>query len=267
MAASMISAAETRGVLRPGMTVVEASGGSTGSSLAFVCAVKGYPFLCISSNAFAEEKLRTISAFGGEVEIVRSESGMIEKGLIPRMVRRVEEIVKGKEGSCFWTDQFHNRDSLIGYRDIGHELAEQFPEGIDAFCGAVGIAGMVMGVASVLKERWPKTVVIVLEPETSPVISQGQAGTHGVEGIGIGYVPPLLDRNLYDEARGISEEEARIMCRRLAREEGLLVGTSTGLNVCAAISIAKELGPGKSVVTVACDTGLKYLNGNLYVDV
>jgi cysteine synthase len=153
MAASMISAAETRGALRPGMKVVEASGGSTGSSLAFVCVAKGYSFLCVSSNAFAEEKLRTIRAFGGEVEIVRSENGMIEKGLVPRMVRRAEEIVREKEEMHFCTDQIHNRDSLIGYRDIGHKLVEQFPEGIDAFCDAVGIAGMAMGVASVLKER------------------------------------------------------------------------------------------------------------------
>jgi cysteine synthase len=264
MALSMLTHAEERGALKTGMTVVEASGGSTGSSLAFVCAVKGYKCIIVSSNAFAEEKLRTIRAFGGEVEIVHSPSGKIEKGLIPEMVKRAEEIAKETEG-CFWTDQFRNRDSLEGYRGIGHELVKQFPNGIDAFCGAVGIAGMVMGVSSVLKKRSLKTRVVVLEPESSPVISKGRAGTHGVEGIGVGFVPPLLDRELYDDARSVSEDEARVMCRRLARE-GLLFGTSTGINVCAAIALAKELGPGKTVVTVACDTGLKYLNGSLFAD-
>ncbi|KAI1615159.1 cysteine synthase [Exophiala viscosa] len=169
-------------------------------------------------------------------------------------------------GNCYLTDQFNNRDALIGYEDIGHELVEQFPAGIDAFCGAVGVAGMMMGVSRILKSKWPETRVVVLEPASSPVITKGRAGTHSVEGIGIGFVPPLLKRDLYDEARCIPEEEAQAMCRRLAREEGLLVGISTGLNVTAAIALAKELGPGKTVVTVACDTGLKYMKGDLLAD-
>jgi cysteine synthase len=264
MAKSMIEGAERRGDLKPGMTVVEASGGSTGSSLAFVCAVKGYQFLVVSSNAFAMEKLRTIRAFGATVDLIYSPSGKITADLIPSMMRRAREVAE-RDGH-YRTDQFNNRDSLIGYEGIGHELVAQFPNGIDAFCGAVGIAGMVMGVSRILKSQWPQTRVVVLEPASSPVISQGRAGTHHVEGIGIGFIPPLLDHDFYDEARGIPEEEARIMCRRLAREEGLLVGTSTGINVCAAIALAKELGPDKTVVTVACDTGLKYMNGTLLAD-
>ncbi|KAL6408245.1 cysteine synthase [Ilyonectria robusta] len=262
MARSMIEEAESRGDLRPGMTVVEATGGSTGSSLAFVCAVKGYKFQVISSNAFAPEKLRTMSVFGSSVELVHSPSGKITADLIPSMRDRAKAV--SNDGSCYLTDQFNNRDVLVGYEGLGRELVHQFPNGIDAFCGAVGGAGMMMGVSRVLKTKWPQTKVVILEPASAPVITEGRGGTHGVEGIGIGFVPPLLDKELYDEARAIPEDEARDMCRRLAAEEGLLVGTSAGMNVVAALALAKQCGPGKTVVTVACDTGLKYMNGNLF---
>ncbi|GLA62837.1 hypothetical protein AtubIFM55763_004949 [Aspergillus tubingensis] len=264
MARSIIEEAERRGTLKPGMTVVEATGGSTGSSLAYICSVKGYRFRVVSSNAFAVEKLRTMSALGATLEIVHSETGTITADLIPSMVRRAREIAQ--EDGHYLADQFNNGDALPGYETLGEELAAQFPGGIDAFCGTVGGAGMVMGVSRVLKSKWPDTRVVVLEPASSPVITEGRTGSHSVEGIGIGFVPPHLDSKLYDEARGISEAEGRAMCRRLAREEGLLVGTSTGLNVVAAIALAKELGPGKTVVTVAVDTGLKYMNGNLLAD-
>lgn len=216
----------------------------------------------VSSNAFAPEKLRTISAFASSVELVHSPSGKITADLIPSMRDRAKAI--SNDGSCYLTDQFHNRDVLVGYEDLGRELVNQFPNGIDAFCGAVGGAGMVMGVLRVLKTKWPQTKVLVLEPASAPVITEGRGGTHGVEGIGIGVVPPLLDKELYDEARAIPEDEARAMCRRLAVEEGLLVGTSTGMNVVAALALAKQCGPRKTVVTVTCDTGLKYMNGSLF---
>jgi cysteine synthase len=264
MAKSMIEEAERRGDLKPGMTVVEASGGSTGSSVAFVCAVKGYGFIVASSNAFAVEKLRTMRGFGATVDLTHSPSGKISADLIPAMIRHAQDVAK--RGDCYYSDQFNNRDALIGYEDIGHELVQQFPSGIDAFCGAVGVAGMAMGVARVLKMHAPEVKVVILEPASSPVISAGWAGSHHVEGIGVGFVPPLLSEDLYDEVRAVAEVEARAMCRRLAREEGLLVGTSTGLNVTAAIALAKELGPGKTVVTVASDTGLKYLNSDLLSD-
>jgi cysteine synthase len=262
MARAMIEQAELRGDLDRGKTVVEATGGSTGSSLAFVCAVKGYRFQAVSSDAFAVEKLRTMTAFGSTVDLVPSPSGQITANLLPSIISRAEEVSRG--GDYYLTDQFKNRDALKGYEEIGHELVKQFPAGIDAFCGAAGGGGMVMGVASVLRARWPHTYVAVLEPESSPVISQGRSGTHGVDGISPGFRPPLLDEALFNEARTVSEDEARSMCRRLAREEGLLVGTSTGINVVAAIEIAKTLGPDKTVVTVACDTGLKYLGGTLF---
>ncbi|RAH71093.1 PLP-dependent cysteine synthase family protein, partial [Aspergillus aculeatinus CBS 121060] len=265
MARSMIEEAEQRGDLRPGMTVVEATGGSTGSALAFICGVKGYKFLVVSSDAFATEKIRTMRALGAEVELIHSPSGQITPDLVPSMMRRAQEIVDTGD-NYFYTNQATNHDALIGYEGIGRELLQQFPDGIDAFCGAVGGAGMAMAVSRVLKAQWPQTRVVVLEPASSPVITEGRAGTHQVDGIGLGYMPAHLDRELYDEARGIPEEDARAMCRRLAREEGLLVGTSTGLNVVAAIALAKELGPGKTVVTVACDTGFKYMSGSLFAD-
>lgn len=262
MALAMIDEAEKRGSLRPGMTVVEYTGGSTGSSLAMVCAAKGYRFHVASSDAFAAEKLKTMRAFGAELEIVHSPTGMITPDLIPKVMAVAEKIGAGDD--CYRTDQFNNQDSLVGYAGIGRELLHQFPHGIDAFCGAVGTAGMLMGVAGVLRVSLPKTRIVALEPASSPVLTEGSTGEHHVEGIGVGFVPPLLDEDLYDEARAIPETEAREMCRRLAEEEGLLVGTSSGLNIVGALNLARELGPGKTVVTVACDTGLKYLDGNLF---
>ncbi|SDH77707.1 PLP-dependent cysteine synthase family protein [Alloyangia pacifica] len=263
MAKTMISEAERRGTLKPGMTVVEASGGSTGSSLAFVCAVRGYKFHVVSSNAFAQEKLRTIAAFGAEVELIHSPSGKITADLIPSMIARARDL--GAQDGWLYTDQFDNEDSLAGYETLGQELVEQFPDGITAFCGAAGIGGMLIGAAKALKAADPATRIVLLEPESSPTITQGKPGTHHVEGIGIGFVPPLLETHrVYDEARGISESEARAMCRRLASEEGIFAGTSTGINVVAAIALAQELGPDATVVTVACDSGLKYTNGTLY---
>ena len=151
MAKSIIEEAERRGDLKPGMTVVEASGGSTGSSLAFICAVKGYHFIVASSNAFAMEKLRTMRSFGATVDLIHSPSGEISADLIPSMIRHAQEV--SNRSDCYYSDQFNNRDALIGYEEIGHELVKQFPDGIDAFCGAVGVAGMTMGVARILKSR------------------------------------------------------------------------------------------------------------------
>jgi cysteine synthase len=262
MALAMVEQAEQRGALKPGMTVVEYTGGSTGSSLAFVCAVKGYPFHVVSSDAFAPEKLKTMRAFGAQLEVIHSPSGQITADLIPRLMARTSEL--GAREDVYLTDQFHNRDALIGYATIGTELLAQFPDGIDAFCGGVGVAGMLMGVARVLKGANPATQIIALEPSSSPSISEGRAGSHHVEGLGVGFVPPLLDRSLVDDVRAVPEEAARAMCRRLAQEEGLLVGTSTGLNVAAALEIASRMPSDATVVTVACDTGLKYMAGDLF---
>ena len=262
MALAMIEEAEKRGDLRSGMTVVEYTGGSTGSSLAFVCAVKGYPFKVVSSDAFAKEKLDTMRAFGAELEIITSANRKITPDLIPRMIERAKTIAQAD--NTYFTDQFNNTDIITGYTRIGHELLQQVANPIDAYCGGVGTAGMLMGVSHAMRKADNHTRIIALEPSTSMVISTGKPGTHHVEGIGVGFVPPLLDKNYYDEVRAIDETEARQMARLLAREEGIFSGTSTGLNVVGALQLALELGPGHIVVTVAVDTGLKYLTGDLY---
>jgi len=262
MALAMIEEAEKRGHLRPGMTVVEYTGGSTGSSLAFVCAVKGYPFKVVSSDAYAREKLDTMRAFGAELEIIASHNGKITPDLIPRMIERAKNIAQAD--NTYFTDQFNNTDSIKGYSQIGYELLQQVTNPIGAFCGGVGTAGMLVGVSRALREGNAQTQIVALEPATSTAISTGTAGSHHIEGIGVGFIPPLLDRDDYDEARGIDEAEAREMARRLTREEGIFSGTSTGLNVVGALQLARELGPGHTIVTIAVDSGLKYLTGDLY---
>jgi cysteine synthase len=262
MALAMIEGAEARGSLRPGMRVVEYTGGSTGSSLAMICAAKGYPFVVLSSDAFAKEKLQTMAAFGADVRIVPSEGGRVTPELFERFKREIK--VLADEPNTFWTDQFHNTDAVQGYMEIGRELLEQTGGRLDAYCGAVGTGGMLRGVALALKAGGSHARVVALEPAASPAMTEGRGGAHRVEGIGTGTVPPHIADKPYDEARAIDEAEARDVALRLAREEGLLVGTSSGLNVAAAIRLARELGPGKVVATVAVDTGLKYLAGDLF---
>jgi cysteine synthase A len=262
MALAMIEEAERRGDLSPGMTVVEYTGGSTGSSLAYVCAAKGYRFRVVSSDAYAEEKLRTMRAFGAELTVIASNGGLVTPDLVPRMMEKAAEFAK--EPDTYFTDQFHNTDAVVGYRNVGVELLEQLDRPIDVFCAAVGTGGLAMGVAEALAEAGSPARVVVFEPASTPVLTKGTAGSHRVEGVGVGFRPPLLDPARYHEARAIEEDDGRQMARRLAREEGLLAGTSTGLNLCGAIALAEELGLGKSVVTVAVDTGLKYLAGDLY---
>ena len=260
MALAMIEEAEKRGDLKQGMTVVEYTGGSTGSSLSFICSVKGYEFQVVSSDAYAEEKLNTMKAFGADLRIVPSVDGKITKDLLPKMIAEAKRLAEGD--NTYFTDQFHNQDELIGYAKIGEELKKQIAKPIDIFCASGGTAGMLMGVAHALEDQ--PTGIVAFEPASSAVISTGVAGTHSVEGIGVGFVPPLLNLDRLQEVRAIQEKEGRAMARKLAREEGIFVGTSSGLNVAGALKLAEELGTGKTVVTVACDTGLKYLNGSLY---
>jgi cysteine synthase A len=261
MALAMIEEAEKRGDLKPGMTVVEYTGGSTGSSLAFVCAVKGYRFQVVCSDAFALEKLRTMEALGAELILEPSIGGKITPDLIPRMIERARELAARPD--VYWTDQFNNRDSLVGYSEIGHELLLQLPQ-IDAFCAMVGTAGLLMGVSSVLRREQSEAKIVALEPATSAVLSGRGAGSHQIEGTGVGFLPPLFDYKAVDEIRSVEEERGREMSRRLAREEGIFSGISSGGNVLDAVQLAQELGPGKTVVTVAVDSGLKYLAGDLF---
>lgn len=262
MALAMIAGAEARGALRPGMRVVEYTGGSTGSSLAMVCAAKGYRFVVLSSDAFAREKLLTMEAFGAELRLVPSDGGKVTPALFERFKKEIA--VLAAEPETFWTDQFHNEDAIQGYMGIGRELLQQTEGKIDAFCGAVGTGGMLRGVWRALREGGSRAKIVALEPASSPAMTQGHGGAHRVEGIGTGSVPPHLASRPYDEARAVDEGDARAMARQLAREEGLLVGTSSGMNIAAAVQLAKELGTGKTVATVAVDTGLKYLAGDLF---
>ena len=262
MALAMIEGAEARGALRPGMRVVEFTGGSTGSSLALVCAVKGYRFAPVSSDAFAKEKLDTMRAFGADLHVVASEGGKITPGLFDRM--RAEVTRMCEDPDTFWTDQFHNEDAIRGYMAIGRELVEQTGGVLHAFCGAVGTAGMLSGVSQALKAGGCAARIVALEPASAPLLTQGHGGPHRVEGIAPGFVPPHLKAGVYDEARAVDETEARAMARRLAKEEGVFAGTSSALNIVAALKLARELGPGKVVATVAVDSGLKYLAGDLF---
>jgi len=261
MALAMIEGAERKGTLRKGMRVVEYTGGSTGSSLAMVCAIKGYEFHPLSSDAFAQEKLDTMRAFGADLEIVPSDGGKVTPALFDRFKARIAELMK--DPNNFWTDQFNNTDAIDGYANIGRELVEQVGH-IDAYIGAVGTAGMLVGVSKALKEAGSKSRIIALEPSQSPFLTTGKGGPHRVEGIAAGFWPPHFKKEMYDEVRVIDENEGRAMAKRVAKEEGVFTGTSSGVNIAAAVALARELGPGKVVSTVAVDTGLKYLAGDLY---
>ncbi len=261
MALAMIEGAERDGRLRPGQTVVEYTGGSTGSSLAYVCALKGYPLRIVTSDAFALEKRRTIEAFGAGIDIVPSPEG-ITPDLIPRMMERSQEIVAEVDG--FATDQFRNEDMKDGYAQLGRELLEQLEGRIDAFCAYIGTAGCFLGVTRVLREALPDLLRVGVEPAESPVLSGGEPGTHRIEGGGIGFWPPLLQPSDLDEVQAVSTDDAFAMARRAASEEGLWSGPSTGANLTVALELARRLGPGTRVVTPLVDSGMKYLAGSLY---
>jgi cysteine synthase A len=257
----MIERAEQRGDLKPGMTVVEYTGGSTGISLAFVCAVKGYRCRIVCNDAVAREKLRSMEVFA-QLDVLESHGGKLTADLVPRMMARAREIAA--LGPSYATDQMRNPDMVAGYESLGDELLNQVSGPIHVFCAAVGTSGMLMGTTRVLRRANPATRVVAFEPATSAVLSGGAAGSHGVEGVAPGFVPPQFDRGVVSEMRTIDEAEARRMAWTLARQEGLFAGTSTGLNVVGAIQLAREIGAGHTVVTVAVDSGLKYLAGDLY---
>jgi cysteine synthase A len=264
MALAMVEAAEADGRLRPGQPVVEYTGGSTGSSLAFVCAVKGHPLRIVSSDAFAVEKIRTMLAFGADVELIPSPEGITPE-LIPAMMRRAAEIAA--ETGAFATDQFNNVDMVEGYRRLGEELLEQLsgPPSIAAFCSYVGTAGCFLGTTRALGAKLPALHRVVVEPAESAVLSGHPAGTHHIEGGGIGRRPPQLGSGDFDEVIAVPDADAFAMAREAARTEGIFSGPSTGANLVAALGVARRLGPGHRVVTVQVDSGLKYLAGRLYV--
>src|SRR6188472_2905009 len=261
MALAMIEGAERDGRLRPGQAVVEYTGGSTGSSLAFVCAVTGHPLHIVTSDAFALEKRRTMEVFGAQVEIVPSPDGITPE-LIPRMRARAAEV--GADIGAFQTDQFRNTDMIEGYRRLGEEIVDQLRAPVDALCLYVGTAGCFLGVSRALRAVHPAMRRVVVEPAESAVLSGGQAGTHRIEGGGAGFVPDLLDRTDFDEVIAVPTADAFEMARRAARVEGIFSGPSTGANLIAALEVAARLGPGANVVTIQVDSGLKYLAGDVF---
>jgi cysteine synthase len=262
MAQAVVSRAENGGRLTPGDTVVEYTGGSTGTSLALVCAIKGYRLRIVTSDAFSREKLDHMAALGAELTLVPSEGGRTTKKLIVDMIEVAREL--SREPHTYWTDQLNNHDSIEGYAPLGEEIWSQTKGEVDAFVHCVGTAASSRGVATVLKRRKPSTRIVAVEPAESSVLLGGQAGPHKIEGVGIGFTPPLWEPTLVDEILAVGTEDAKEMARRLAREEALFAGTSSGANVVAAIQVAERLGPGAKVVTLMADSGLKYLSTDVY---
>lgn len=262
MAAAMIARAESDGRLKPGDTVVEYTGGTTGASLALICVAKGYRIRIVTSDAFSQEKRDQMKAFGAELTIVPSEGGMTTKALILEMIETARRM--SLEPGTFWTNQLSNRDSIAGYHPLGEEIWQQTGGEVDVFLHSVGSSACLQGVAAVLKKYKPAVRIVAVEPAESAVLQGGQPGPHKIEGIGIGYVPPLWDPSVVDEVIGVPTEEAKAMARRLAREEGIFAGTSSGGNVVASLQVSKRMGAGATIVTLMADSGLKYVNTDVY---
>jgi cysteine synthase A len=230
--------------------------------LALVCAVKGHPLHIVTSDAFAREKLDQMRAYGAELTLVPSEGGRTTKKLILDMI----EVARGlsREPETFWTDQLNNADTIAGYHALAEEIWRQMGGRVSAFVQSVGTAASLRGVATVLKAKDAGIRIAAVEPAESPVLSGGEPGRHKIEGVGVGFMPPLWDASVVDEIIPIPTDEAKAMARRLAREEALFAGTSSGANVLAAIQVGRRLGPGATVATLLVDSGLKYLGTDVY---
>jgi cysteine synthase A len=262
MAEAVIARAEEDGRLKPGDTVVEYTGGSTGASIALICAAKGYRLRIVSSDAFSAEKLDHMAALGAELTLIPSEGGLTTKKLILDMIEAARDLSRAP--NTYWTDQLNNRDSIAGYFSLGEEIWNQTRGKIDAFVHCVGTAASSRGVATVLKRYHSGIRIVAVEPAESSVLLGRPAGPHKIEGVGIGYTPPLWEPALVDDIVAVRTDDAKIMARRLSREEALFAGTSSGANVLAAIQIGERLGPDANVVTLMADSGLKYLSTDVY---
>jgi cysteine synthase A len=262
MALAVIARAEEDGRLKPGGTVVEYTGGSTGTSLALVCAAKGYRLRIVTSDAFSKEKRDHMAALGAELTLVPSEGGLTTKKLILDMIEVARRL--SEEPGSFWTDQLNNSDTIAGYHALGEEIWIQTEGRVDAFVHCVGTAASSRGVAAALKGHKPAVRIAVVEPAESSVLRGGPPGPHKIEGVGIGYAPPLFEPSLVDVIVAVSTADAKEMARRLAREEAIFGGTSSGANVVAALRVAEGLGPDATVVTLVVDSGLKYLSTDVY---
>ena len=262
MAVAAIVAAEADGRLKKGGTVVEYTGGSTGASLALVCAERGYGIHIVSSTAFSAEKLNHMRAYGAQLTLVPYDGRGLTKQLFLDMIDAARTLAA--QSNTFWTNQLKNPDMAAGYAPIADEVWQQTNGHVDAFVQMVGTSHSLRGVGSALKQRSSNVKIVAVEPAESPVLSGGTPGTHDIEGVGVGFTPPLWDGSLVDGIIAVSTEDAKSMARRLASEEGLFAGTSSGANVCAAIEVGKMLGPQARVVTLMIDSGLKYLSTDLY---
>jgi cysteine synthase A len=264
MALAMVEAAEADGRLRPGGRVVEYTGGSTGVSLAFVCAAKRIPLEIVTSDAFSKEKRDHMAALGAHLTLIPSPDGGTTKALTLEMIEKARELAD--HPGSYWTDQLNNTDQLSSYDRMGAEIWEQTAGRVDAFVQSVGTCGSLRGTAAHLRTRNESVHVVAVEPEESAVLSGGHSGSHKIEGVGAGFVVPLWNDDVADEIQTVSTTEAMATARRLAREEGIFAGTSTGGNVAVALRIARRLGAGRTVVTLAVDSGMKYLSTKLYSD-
>jgi cysteine synthase len=262
VALALVEGAERRGEIEPGMTLVDYTGGSTGAALAVVCALKGYGCTVVCSDAYSEEKLRSMAALGADVELVPSQGGAVDAALVPRMMARAAEL--GARPGCFYLDMHHREDPVGAGEAIGRELVEQLGRQVDAFCSGFGTGALLMGVARALRSGARPARIVALEPASSAVLSGAPPGRHRIEGLGYGFVPALLDRALLDEVLAVEEDEARDVARALARVEGVFAGTSSGFNVAGALRLAARLSPEQVVATACCDTGFKYTSGDLF---
>ena len=264
MALAAIERAEADGRLQPGGTVVEYTAGTTGISLAFVCAARGYPIEIVFSDAFSDEKRRTMRALGARITDVASEGGRINATLIKAMIQVADEI--SRRPAHWYCDQLNNKDASEGYVPLGEEIWEQTAGHVDAFVHAVSTAHSIHGVTRALWRHNRKIRIVAVEPAESAVLSGQPSGSHKIEGIGIGFIPPLWQRELVNDIQTVSTVEAKAMARRLAREEGIFAGTSSGANVVAAIRVAEQLGPAATVAAIIVDSGLRYLSTDVYRD-
>ncbi len=255
---SMIEAAEKAGRLHPGDTIIEPTSGNTGIGLALVAAVKGYKAILVMPESMSTERFGLLSSFGAEVVLTSAIDGM--KGSIIE----AERLLKENPG-YFMPDQFSNPANPEAHRKTtGPEIWDEMNGEVDAFVAAVGTGGTITGVGEVLKERNKNIRIVAVEPASSPVISGGSPGPHKIQGIGAGFIPSVLNRDIIDEIIPVTDDEAFETAKLLSKEEGLMVGISSGANVFAAMKVAKKLGAGKNVVTVLCDTGERYISIEKY---
>ena len=261
-ALAMVQRAAADGRLPVGGTVVECTSGSTGTSLAMVATALGYRCLLVTSDAFSDEKLAHMRALGAELTLIQSDDKQITESLVTTLIETSRQL--SLQPNHFWVDQFHNPDGMAGYHALGDELCTQVGHRIDAFVHGVGTAQSLLGTTQALRRHYPGIHIAAVEPTESPVLSSGQSGAHRIEGIGMGFVVPLWQPGAVDAVMTVSTAEAKAMARRLAREEGLFGGASSGANVVAALHVAGRLGPDAAVTTLMVDTGIKYLSTDVY---